>query len=72
MLAKLDPKVDDGLTYQTWLKPLHTGMFGGVFTKVLYVIAGLTPSILMFTGTYMWLHKKKNKRKLKHFSVTAA
>ncbi|MCM3734378.1 PepSY domain-containing protein [Bacillus cytotoxicus] len=72
VLAKLDPKMDDGLTYQTWLKPLHTGTFGGVFTKILYVIAGLTPSILMFTGTYMWWHKKKKKRGLKDSSVTAA
>ncbi|MEI4832257.1 PepSY-associated TM helix domain-containing protein [Bacillus sp. FJAT-53711] len=72
VLAKQDPKVDDGLTYQTWLKPLHTGTFGGLFTKILYVIAGLTPSFLMFTGTYMWWHKKKNKRKPKRSSVTAA
>ncbi|MGG2095053.1 PepSY-associated TM helix domain-containing protein [Bacillus sp. S13(2024)] len=72
VLAKQDPKVDDGLTYQTWLKPLHTGTFGGLFTKILYVIGGLTPSILMFTGTYMWWHKKKSKRKPKRSSVTAA
>ncbi|SFD48122.1 Uncharacterized iron-regulated membrane protein [Bacillus sp. 491mf] len=73
VLAKQDPKVDDGLTYQTWLKPLHTGTFGSSFTKVLYVIGGLTPSMLMFTGIYMWWYKKKKRKlKLKHSSVTAA
>ncbi|PEW00642.1 hypothetical protein CN425_15245 [Bacillus cereus] len=72
VLAKLDPKVDSGLTYQIWRLPLHTGTFGGVFTKILYVIGGLTPSILMFTGVYMWRYKKKNKRKGKKAAVSAA
>ncbi|CAH0274060.1 MULTISPECIES: PepSY domain-containing protein [Peribacillus] len=39
--------------------------FGGLFTKILYAIGGLTPSILMFTGVYMWWYKKKNKNKRK-------
>ncbi|EEM16432.1 Propeptide, PepSY amd peptidase M4 [Bacillus pseudomycoides DSM 12442] len=68
----MDPNVDRGLTYQTWHLPLHTGTFGGLFTKVLYVIGGLTPSILMFTGIYMWWYKKKNRRKQKRNLVTAA
>ncbi|GLV66811.1 hypothetical protein Bmyc01_54800 [Bacillus mycoides] len=72
VLAKLDPKVDSGLTYQIWRLPLHTGTFGGLFTKILYVIGGLTPSILMFTGVYMWWYKKKKKRKGKKASVSAA
>ena len=72
VIAKMDPNVDRGLTYQTWHLPLHTGTFGGIFTKVLYVIGGLTPSILMFTEIYMWWYKKKNRRKQKGNSVTAA
>ncbi|MFD3445406.1 PepSY-associated TM helix domain-containing protein [Microbacteriaceae bacterium 4G12] len=65
VLATLDPKVDQGLTYQTWRFPLHTGVFGGLFTKILYAIGGLTPTILMCTGTYMWWHKKRVKRNKK-------
>lgn len=65
VVGKLDPKVNSGLFYQTWHLPLHTGSYGGVFTKILYVIGGLTPSILMFTGTYMWWYKRKNKQKKK-------
>lgn len=65
VVGKLDPHVDSGLVYQTWHLPLHTGSFGGLFTKILYAIGGLTPSILMFTGVYMWWYKKKNKNKRK-------
>ncbi|WP_028400122.1 PepSY-associated TM helix domain-containing protein [Ectobacillus panaciterrae] len=72
VLAKLDPKVDSGLTYQIWHFPLHTGAFGGLFTKILYAIGGLTPSVLMFTGTYMWWYKKKKKHKEKQKKGSAA
>ncbi len=65
VVGKLDPHVNSGLMYQTWHLPLHTGSFGGLFTKILYAIGGLTPSILMFTGIYMWWYKKKNKNKRK-------
>ncbi|HWI48627.1 MAG TPA: PepSY-associated TM helix domain-containing protein [Rummeliibacillus sp.] len=72
ILGKLDPKISSGLLYQIWHLPLHTGTFGGIFTKILYAIGGLTPSILMFTGTYMWWYKKKNKRKQKKREVIQA
>ncbi|MCO0600674.1 PepSY domain-containing protein [Peribacillus butanolivorans] len=65
VVGKLDPRVNSGLMYQIWHLPLHTGSFGGLFTKILYAIGGLTPSILMFTGVYMWWYKKKNKNKRK-------
>ncbi|CRK83396.1 PepSY-associated TM helix domain-containing protein [Neobacillus massiliamazoniensis] len=71
IVGKLDPKENSGLLYQIWHLPLHTGSFGGIFTKILYAAGGLTPSILMFTGTYMWLYKKK-KRNQKNRSVHAA
>ncbi|MGE7690235.1 PepSY-associated TM helix domain-containing protein [Lysinibacillus sp. NPDC097214] len=65
VVGKLDPRINSGLMYQTWHLPLHTGSFGGLFTKILYAIGGLTPSILMFTGVYMWWYKRKNKNKRK-------
>jgi uncharacterized iron-regulated membrane protein len=36
------------------LRPLHYGSFGGNFTKVLWMLFGLTPSILFVTGLLMW------------------
>ncbi|OJV12609.1 MAG: hypothetical protein BGO21_02365 [Dyadobacter sp. 50-39] len=34
--------------------PLHVGNFGGIPVKVLYVIIGLTPGLLSFTGFLLW------------------
>lgn len=72
IVGKLDPKINSGLLYQIWHLPLHTGSFGGLFTKILYSIGGLTPSVLMVTGTYMWWYKKRNRQKQKKRSVQAA
>jgi uncharacterized iron-regulated membrane protein len=63
IVGRLDPKVNRGLLYQIWHLPLHTGSFGGIVTKILYAAGGLTPSILMFTGTYMWRIKRRKKIK---------
>lgn len=62
IVAKRDAVTDAGLTYQTWLFPLHTGLFGGWFTKFLYCIGGLFPTVLMVTGTYMWYVKRARQR----------
>lgn len=62
VIAKQDATVDPGLTYQTWLFPLHTGMYGGIITKVIYCIGGLIPALLMVTGTYMWYRKARKKQ----------
>jgi len=34
--------------------PLHYGTFGGIFTRILYVFVGLSPTILLVTGFVMW------------------
>lgn len=41
--------------------PLHFGTFGGVPTQVLYVLVGLTPTILMVTGVVMWWYRRRVK-----------
>jgi uncharacterized iron-regulated membrane protein len=76
IVAQQDATVDSGLTYQTWLYPLHTGKFGGIVTKILYCIGGLLPAVLMVTGTYMWYYKarkkklgKQNRNKAKEFQT---
>ncbi|NGM83894.1 PepSY domain-containing protein [Paenibacillus sp. 7124] len=62
VLEKWDPKINN-VFYQTWVFPLHTGAYGGIITKVLYSIVGLMPSILMFTGIYIWQYKKRRRKK---------
>lgn len=41
--------------------PLHYGTFGGIFTRILYVFVGLSPTILLVTGFVMWRLRYKTK-----------
>lgn len=42
--------------------PLHTGRFGGIWTKSLYAFVGMTPTILLVSGVLIWLRRKRQKR----------
>lgn len=44
---------------------LHTGVFGGVFTKILYFLASLVCASLPVTGFVIWLNKNKKAKKSK-------
>jgi uncharacterized iron-regulated membrane protein len=39
--------------------PLHFGTFGGLWTRWLYVLVGLSPIALLWTGVRMWQYRKK-------------
>ena len=39
--------------------PLHTGWWGGIWTKILYALAGLAPLGLFVTGFWKWAARKK-------------
>ncbi len=38
--------------------PLHFGYFGGMITKVIWFVLGLTPGVLSLTGTIMWWKRR--------------
>ncbi len=40
---------------------IHFGHFGGLVTKVLFLIAGLALTIISVTGINIWLHKRKHR-----------
>lgn len=40
---------------------LHTGTWGGGWSKALYLIAGLLPPVLLFTGLAMWWQRRAQK-----------
>lgn len=42
--------------------PLHFGTFGGLLTRILYVVVGIAPLILLVTGLMMWLYRKKTQK----------
>ena len=46
------------------LYPLHIGRAGGILTRVLFFIIGLTPGLLFCTGLILWHKKKKAKRRV--------
>lgn len=37
----------------------HVGTFAGEFSRVLYILIGLTPALLSFTGFLLWWRRKK-------------
>ena len=41
----------------SWLGRLHVGSFGGTGIKILWLILGLTPTLLFVTGTIMWWNR---------------
>lgn len=46
------------LTLKSWFYAFHTGSWGGVWTKVVYLITALIGGTLPLTGYYLWLKKK--------------
>jgi uncharacterized iron-regulated membrane protein len=54
LAAKRTADLPFALRAVIFLRPLHYGSFGGNFTKVLWIMFGLTPSILFVTGLLMW------------------
>lgn len=42
---------------------LHTGLWGGMVTRVLYLLAALVGGVLPLTGYYMWIKRLLRKRR---------
>lgn len=47
--------------YETWSYPVHVGTFGGTTTRWLWVVVGLSPVVLGWTGVVMWLDRRKKR-----------
>jgi uncharacterized iron-regulated membrane protein len=41
-----------------WLQRLHFGNFGGIFSRLIWMVIGFAPLILSVTGLMMWWHRK--------------
>lgn len=45
-----------------WIYSIHTGSFGGIFTRILWLLGALLGASLPLTGYYIWLkHLRRNK-----------
>lgn len=48
-----------------WFYAVHTGSWGGIWTKVLYFLAALIGGILPLSGYYLWYRRTRTARKTK-------
>lgn len=46
-----------------WAIPLHFGIWGGMPTRILYVVLGLLPAVAFVTGFWRWRLRKQAERK---------
>lgn len=53
---------DRATKLQGWIYSLHTGKWGGLFSKVITFIVALLGGILPFTGYYIFYKKRKKNR----------
>lgn len=44
-----------------WIFSVHTGSFGGLFTRILWFIAALLGAVLPVTGYYLWIRRLAKK-----------
>jgi uncharacterized iron-regulated membrane protein len=63
VISKVDGRDEKGWSriYSTF-DPIHFGYFGGLFTKVIWFILGMTPSFLAISGTWMWWRRRQTTR----------
>ncbi len=58
-----DSQASRGHKTMALVEDLHVGLFGGLWSKILYTIAGFLPLGLFATGVLMWWRKKRLKMK---------
>lgn len=46
-----------------WAYPIHFGLWGGVWTRILYVVLGLAPLLGFVTGVWRWRLRRAAERK---------
>lgn len=51
-----------GTAVASWVRTLHDGTVGGVATRILAVLIGFVPTILLATGILHWLRRRKVAR----------
>ncbi len=58
----LPGKQPEGANYNSVVRGLHLGDFGGVLMKLIYTITGLMPLGLFASGVWLWARKKRRAK----------
>jgi uncharacterized iron-regulated membrane protein len=55
VLSDMDSKQESfAIRAVNFIRPLHFGTFAGHFSRIAWIVVGLTPGLLFFTGFIMW------------------
>ena len=46
-----------GDAFLIWLTKMHFGRYGGIGTRITYVVIGLLPTLMFVTGAIMWWNR---------------
>jgi uncharacterized iron-regulated membrane protein len=60
ILATRDPTHNSGGDiFMDWLHPLHSGEAFGLAGRLIILLSGIVPILLLITGSIRWLQKKR-------------
>lgn len=52
-------RANTGTTMASWVRTLHDGTVGGMATRILAVLIGFVPTVLLATGVLHWLRRRR-------------
>ena len=55
-----------GEGFMHWLFPLHSGTAFGMAGQIAMCATGIVPMLLVFTGLWVWLRKRRGERIARH------
>jgi uncharacterized iron-regulated membrane protein len=62
LLERSDRSRSAGETFMHWLFPLHSGTAFGTPGKIVMFAVGISPLVLLASGTYVWVRKRRASR----------
>ena len=65
---QMPPEIQKSMRFQNGFQALHFGTWGGMVTRILYVLAALIGATLPITGYYIWWKRKHPTNKPKESS----
>ncbi|BBK39955.1 hypothetical protein STAQ_50330 [Allostella sp. ATCC 35155] len=61
-VRRVEERPVGGRLLHEWIFPTHTGEIAALAGRILMCVAGLAPSLLLGTGLYLWLRRRRARR----------